>query len=247
MAENNALAKLASGGVLTMDSMLKGLGSIVTNTAGGGLTLPLLKKNGKASGWTVGQDGTPIDEDSNEDAFIVRTATLQHGYVAWKDGVPKHVMVSVFDSPEGPDKGSLGDQGQDTEGKAVSWQPCASVELEGIEGVMKGETVIFQNSTAGGLDFIGKLAKSVFTKSQQPGAYVQPVIRLRGSSYQHKNRSYGRIHKPEFEILGWMNLDDEPEPSGDVEVQNVEIVEEGAQASVTGEKPARRGRRRAES
>lgn len=243
MSNANAIAKLAGAGLPSLANLQKGLGAVVTNTAGG-LSLPLLKKNGKASGWTVGQDNTPVDLE--EDSFIVRTMTMQHGYVAWKDGNPKHVMVSIFDQPDGPDLSALPDQGVDSEGKAVPWKPCVSVELEGATGQFKGDTVIFQGSSGGAVDGFGKLAKVIFPRANMPGLYVQPVVQLDESSYQHKNKAFGRIYKPEFKVLGWLNLQDQPEPSGDPEVIDVQPVDEGAQGSAPAEKAeAPRRRRRA--
>jgi hypothetical protein len=62
----------------------------------------------------------------------------------------------------------------------------------------------FTTSSKGGIDAIGNLCKSYGREVlMRPGEY--PVVALGSGSYQHPNRSYGRIKTPSFAIVGWVD------------------------------------------
>jgi hypothetical protein len=65
-----------------------------------------------------------------------------------------------------------------------------------------GDLYTFSTSSKGGLNAIAELCIEYDGGLRKhPGQ--DPVIALRVSSYQHKNREYGRIKNPVLEIVGW--------------------------------------------
>jgi hypothetical protein len=72
--------------------------------------------------------------------------------------------------------------------------------------VKDGEIFTFTTSSKGGLGCIGELSKA-YGKAmrQQPDKY--PVIELDVGSYQHRDRSLGRIKYPVFKIVDWTAKD----------------------------------------
>ena len=69
-----------------------------------------------------------------------------------------------------------------------------------------GEVYTFATASKGGLGAIGELCKA-YGKAmrQKPDQY--PVIELDVGSYQHRDRSLGRIKFPIFKIVGWIAKD----------------------------------------
>jgi hypothetical protein len=64
------------------------------------------------------------------------------------------------------------------------------------------ELYTFATSSRGGLGAIGELCKSYGKQMrQQPDKY--PIVELDAGSYQHRERSFGRIEYPIFNVIGW--------------------------------------------
>jgi hypothetical protein len=71
-----------------------------------------------------------------------------------------------------------------------------------VKGVSDGELYTFTTGSKGGRDAVGDLCKAYGgVMAQHPDEY--PVVAIGVRSYEHPNRSYGRIKTPEFKIVGW--------------------------------------------
>jgi hypothetical protein len=94
---------------------------------------------------------------------------------------------------------------RDSEGEPRDpWQFTNNLVLREIE---TGEVYTFATSSKGGLGAIGELCK-VHGKHirQQPDDY--PIVELDIGSYQHRDRSLGRIKYPIFKVVGFINKDE---------------------------------------
>jgi hypothetical protein len=154
--------------------------------AAGGL--PFINPD-KATGiWCYGAERIQAQEGSQ---WVLNPRTIMHGYRAWVDGVLKgERMVSAFE--ECPAPSALGE-----------WTPYAelaySIELVCLDGDDKGTRCLFATNSSGGREFFAELYKGVKTHIATP----YPVMELGCSSYIHKK--YGRIYKPLFKPLRWLD------------------------------------------
>ena len=132
--------------------------------------------------------------------------TLNVGWLKWQDNRPaEQIMGAVGEGFQPPRRADLGDLDKtqwetDEEGHPRDpWQFSNYLVLVAVKG---GKVFTFTTSSRGGLNAIGELCK-VYGKvmRQQPDKY--PVIELDVGSYQHSNRSYGRIKFPIHKIVDW--------------------------------------------
>src|SRR4029078_12306597 len=67
---------------------------------------------------------------------------------------------------------------------------------------MGGDLWTFSTSSRGGHGAIGKFSRAyAHPRAKKPGGL--PRISLKGDSYPHPDRQYGRIKVPVFELAGW--------------------------------------------
>lgn len=238
--------KALSSRQVSLNNLIKSAQSTVVETSGGGSGHALLKLNQADGSWVVGQDNSEVEPG---DRFLIRAMESEHGFVRWKDAEPKHVMVKMTDQPDlSGVQANLPDPGEDSEGGDCKWEKNFKAELEGLTGTFKGETLVYQTNSAGGRDFFNKYMSTIIRKAEAPGQYVDMVVTLDSTSYVSKRKK--KIYKPTFEVVEFRNLDGAVEPSGDIEVVDVEVVndeEDGATGSepAAEDAPPKRRRRRA--
>lgn len=132
---------------------------------------------------------------------------LRVGWTRWWDERPDtRIFGRVIDGFKPPRRDTLGD---DSEAK---WQMDAdarardpwrlSTELP-LYRPASEEVFVFTASSRGGQNAIGKLAKA-YIRSKPRRGDKWPVIELGADSYQHSNRSFGRIDFPVFTVVGWV-------------------------------------------
>jgi hypothetical protein len=99
-----------------------------------------------------------------------------------------------------------------------------------------GELYTFTTGSKGGRDAVGDLCKAFGgVMAQHPDEY--PVVAIGVRSYEHPNRSYGRIKTPEFKIVGWLGKDTFAADLGEVEPGDEPMKPEPAPAPAP--KPAK--------
>jgi hypothetical protein len=137
--------------------------------------------------------------------------SLTIGWVDWRDSKPIDQRVGlVIDGFQPPRRSDLGDLDRevwerDSEGKPRDpWQFTNYLVMREVE---TSEVYTFATSSKGGLGAIGELSK-VYGKNlrQRPDDY--PIVELDVGSYQHRDRSLGRIKFPIFKVVGWVNKND---------------------------------------
>jgi hypothetical protein len=75
-----------------------------------------------------------------------------------------------------------------------------------LECVETGEILTFVSGSIGGRQAVSRLAARAARHLATMGL---PIIKIGLASYKHK--SYGRIDKPDFSIVGWTNPNPKPE------------------------------------
>jgi hypothetical protein len=153
--------------------------------------------------WMYGQDNTDVPVGTQ---YIVNMDELLIGWIRWEENKPTdHIMGKVSAGYAPPRRNELGDTDNtqwevDDNGQARDPWQLSNYML--VKGVSDGELYTFTTGSKGGRDAVGDLCKAYGgVMAQHPDEY--PVVAIGVRSYEHPNRSYGRIKTPEFKIVGW--------------------------------------------
>jgi hypothetical protein len=138
--------------------------------------------------------------------LAVAMSELVVGWVKWVDGARVDQRCGPIQSFQPPQRHELGDDDQDAwdsddEGRPRDpWQFENRVPMIGTDDEQSVFT--FTTSSRGGLSAIGELAKTYGHRLHtHPNEF--PIVKLGVGSYAHRNRSFGRIKYPIFEVIGW--------------------------------------------
>jgi hypothetical protein len=162
--------------------------------------------------WFCGQDDDDVADGS---LFVANMDELMVGWIRWSDNKPTdHVMGKVSDRFQPPRRNELGDDDKsmwetDEQGKDRDpWQFSNYLLMMNVNDKAKvtedSELFTFTTSSRGGLNAIGDLCVK-YGKGMRSHKEQYPIVKIGNGSYQHSNKSFGRIKYPTFEIVGWMN------------------------------------------
>jgi hypothetical protein len=167
---------------------------------------------------------------------------LTAGYVRWENGARTDrvmgTIVGGFRPPRRPDLGDTDRTRWETDDRGDPKDPWQfGNELPMIRRETPGEAYTFVTGSKGGIGAIGALCKE-YGKHIKTKPNEIPIIRLDVKSYQHSNRSYGRIKVPYLEVIGWVDKGeydrsgadpsvpraDDPETASAIEDQHAELA-----------------------
>jgi hypothetical protein len=142
--------------------------------------------------------------------FVAHVEHWVRGWIKFKHGeLVERKVGRVADGFVVPKRGDLGDNDSstwetDTRGEPQDpWSAQSYLPLEDIES---GEILTFVSGSIGGRQAVSRLAARAARHLASMGL---PIVKLAVESYKHK--SYGRIDKPDFAIVGWTNPNPKPE------------------------------------
>jgi hypothetical protein len=148
--------------------------------------------------YLAGQDETVIALGTKLVAIMDQ---LWIGWIKWRDGRPAdHVMGLVSDGYIPPKRAELDDNDKATWETADDGQPRDPWQFSNYLVLIEPKEKVlytFATATKGGLGAIGDLCK-VYGKAMRGRPDDYPVIELGVGSYQHPNKTYGRIKYPIF-------------------------------------------------
>jgi hypothetical protein len=152
--------------------------------------------------YLLGEGAELVDQGTVVVAAIDQLLT---GWIRWESAKPaEHRMVLVASGQEPPLRHELGylDRANweaDNNGRPRDpWQYSAYLPLLSAAG----DLWTFSTSSRGGHGAIGKLSRA-YAHHRRKKPDELPRISLRGDSYPHPDRQYGRIKVPLFELAGW--------------------------------------------
>lgn len=170
--------------------------------------------------------------------MIADMTQLSTGWVRWQDGqVSDRIMGLLAGGFRPPRRNELGDQDESLwerdrrDGRARDpWQ--RGTELPMIVRDNPDESYLFVTGSKGGEGAIGELCK-VYGKRIRTNPNDLPMVRLDVDSYQHRDKSLGRIKIPTLEVVGWINQDNfnAPEAAQDAPPPPKPAVENRREAS----------------
>ena len=157
--------------------------------------------------WLVGQDNEEVKVGTQ---FVANMHELLVGWIRWQDNKPTdHIMGKVVDSYQPPRRSELGDTDShewEVDDRGDPRDPWQLSNYLLMKGMVDGELYTFTTGSKGGRDAIGDLSKDYGKVMAQHGDEF-PVVAISVRSYEHPNKSYGRIKTPEFKIVGWVGRD----------------------------------------
>ncbi len=166
------------------------------------------------------------DEDVSGQRRGADPTEIYYGFQHWKNSAPGRVqMVRIDQLHLHPRREDLGDTdpskwevGPDGEQK----DPWARTVRMGLFDLETRETGYFTSSSYGGRDAVNAFC-AAYEKDRLRFPGQVPIVQLESASYRHK--TYGKVHKPSFEIVGWTTLDgSEALPPVDPKTQVAELL-----------------------
>jgi hypothetical protein len=158
----------------------------------------------------AGQDNAEVPIGSR---FVAIMDTLLIGWVRWWDNAPTEQRMGFVSERYQPERrADLGELDTDAwevdnDGKPRDpWQFTNYLVLRRVED---GEIFTFATASKGGRGAIGELSKE-YGKAMRQKPDQWPEIELGVGSYQHRDRSLGRIKYPVFTpIVDWVPKDND--------------------------------------
>jgi hypothetical protein len=141
-------------------------------------------------GFRLESDGFPVFQCRFDRGARGRASLIEHrvGRVADRFVVPAREDLDETDQTEW----ATGPKGPEDPWTQQSYLPLENVET--------GDIVTFVSGSVGGRSAVSKLCARA---AKHLAAIGQPRIKLAVESYRHK--TFGRIDKPDFQIVGWSN------------------------------------------
>ena len=147
-----------------------------------------------------------LGKDKREIPIGTRVQAHMHGlmigWVKWDESKPgAHVVGLLIENFQPPRRGELGDLDKtlwplDDDGEPRDpWQFCNYLPMND-----RDDPWTFTTSSKGGLNAIAALCAE-FDHWMRKHPNKNPAVELGVDSYQHPNRSYGRIKFPVFKII----------------------------------------------
>lgn len=160
--------------------------------------------------YLAGQDGVDIPIGTR---FVAIMNSLTVGWVRWENNAPtEQRMGFVVEGFQPERRNDLGDQDKDhweIDEKGQPRDPWQFTNYLILHDAKSGEVYTFATASKGGLGCVGELSKE-YGKAirQKPDQY--PIVELDVGSYQHRDRSLGRIKFPIFKVVDWVTKDGSP-------------------------------------
>jgi hypothetical protein len=172
----------------------------------------------------------------------VRMKKMRVGLQLWQDHAPVDTRMGLvaegFQPPKRKDLGYLDENEweRDAEGRRRDpWQFCNHVEMIGENG----RVFTFATASRGGLSAVGELCKEYGKHTRlHPGH--DPIIELDVGSYQHRDKSIGRVKFPILRVIDWVDEDADPDGNAPVTAEPPKPAQKPAAAAKAAEPTAKK-------
>jgi hypothetical protein len=164
---------------------------------------------GKLIRFTKGEylRGIDAEEVPEGSLFTLACDLTMRGFIYWLDGKPADQRVVRIASgtplPRREDMGHMDKSVWPSDGKGPVRDPVQPVMYLPMMS-QEGELCTFTTGSKGGMDLINRTLRRYATHTRRyPDDY--PMIRLAVDSYQHSDRSIGKVFVPDFAPAGYIN------------------------------------------
>jgi hypothetical protein len=157
--------------------------------------------------WVAGKDKVPIEMGTR---MIFNMATAQYGYVRWSGSKKTDErMVCIADGEPHPNRNDLGDLDEDlyeldSNGKRRDpWQFTLRVTMA---DPATGKLYSYSATSMGGREAFARFM-GYYGEHADDHPNEHPLVELGSDSYEHSNRSFGTVYKPQLTLVGWVRKD----------------------------------------
>ena len=244
---SNAVTKPAASGLAALGALRTGLSNVRAKLPTGSGDKTFLKMLQEKDGWVFGAEQNAVATGTEA---VINTLSMKRGYISWPDKerskgssvkLPRERMYPVTAMGSMPEMHEL--PPQDESDSATIYQPWADqieFDLKLLDGKHKGTQLTYNNGSRGGMKAFGALVDEILNKLAEETSFVCPIVKMGQSFYPNKTYG-GRTWEPEFEVVGWMDLEGNEEgddTTGTPPVRKVENKAEEPAAKEPDEEPA---------
>src|SRR5215469_12308553 len=156
--------------------------------------------------WLYGRD---LEEMPEKARLVAGVPTLRAGWVRWQGGQPiDQQMVRLAEGGRPVKRAELGDlddleweRDEASGAPRDPWQPSFSMVLHAPRS---GELYTFASGSKGAAGTLRKLC-AAYGKHIRGKPSELPVVELAADSYRHKNKAFGKIFTPVFNVVAWVD------------------------------------------
>ena len=139
--------------------------------------------------------------------FIARMDMFKLGYVYWQNNLPVEewmgLLAEGFVPPKRSELGNLDKALWERDSKGQPRDPCQYTNHLILDEAESSELYTFATNSRGGTSAMGELCKT-YGKHIREHPDEDPVIELDVGSYQHPDKTIGRVKFPIFKVVGWV-------------------------------------------
>ena len=200
---SQSLKVFESSNLPTPEALIGALGNLKDTCGSSGVAIMKYDKMGH---FVYGQEMLGVEEGST---WAVNVFSFTHGYITWGgDKTPdagKLLGETIMKMTE-----TLPNPGEAPANCTAGWQKQIGFTMRCVSGDDEGQEVRFSTQSRGGLRAVGTLIAAIGAQTAKDPSRPIPIVRLVDydpknpeTYYDHKNRSYGRVLVPVFEIVDW--------------------------------------------
>jgi hypothetical protein len=168
--------------------------AVIANMAKGAAPRVGYLKFGKDGSWSYGAD--EITPEGN--AFVDPEGFVQ-GWQCWADTDLPGVSSALLDSVIVPMDQAMPDRPVKVPETGREWS-----QMLGMSLILDGERLTFSATSVGGRNAMAALAEAYYSQySKDPDGPAIAEVELLSDSYKHKNKTYGKIYTPIFNVVKW--------------------------------------------
>lgn len=161
----------------------------------------------KKGEYAIGEDAIPLGTE-----YLAHAVGWTKSWIKFKNGeVAERKLYRVARAEKPPERQELDELDKvDLVIDGMSADPWVYQYLLPLEDMTSGEIVVFVTATHGGRRAVADLCQA-YTRHAKKGHGGQPIIKIGCTDMPTKK--FGKVPRPEFEIIGWDGTGDDNVPS----------------------------------
>lgn len=167
----------------------------IANMAKGAVARVAYLKMDKGGSWSFGADEEEVAEDAT---IFVDPMGFVHGWQCWADTDLPGVQSELLGEEIVPMYEPLPARPEKVPQNGRAWN-----ELRGLSAVLGDQKLVYSTTSVGGCKAVATLAEAILAQYKKAPSKLVAEVSLSSDSYKHKNKTYGKIFVPVFEVVGW--------------------------------------------
>lgn len=192
------LATFSTANLPSVASLSSSLRALESAAGPAGVVILKMDKTGH---WVFGADQTEVEDDST---WAINPFSFVHGYIAWGEGEVLGEKMTSVGQP-------LPELDAPPAGAKRGWETQIGMSLQCRSGDDNGMDCRYTVTSVGGKKSVQALGVAIAAQVDKDPTKPVAIVRLKKDHYLHK--AYGRIYTPVFEVVEWVSMDSELEPT----------------------------------